>query len=396
MSDLPSFLQAGREVFGIFCFRLAPIAVWALVSARFRRVHRLLVATIVALCAVLAERWNLLSWGWLFAGYAYFIGVSATLPLLARLRKAGLVTSGGVFALSAVAFLLVPAVALPEAAKLTLLVLSWEMMLSSYSYCIEVAGSDERPRLGDCLFFVVVNPALVYVQRGKYIGPPKAELQSIGRVAVGVLSLLAAAAVLAPACLFMKQAEYELPGVKSSIAGFAAFGALRFLVEYAQQSGVASLQIGLMRQFGYEIPERFRWPILARDPLDFWRRWNTYVGGWVLRYVFLPLTLGNTQGKRKKTGWFVRVVGITASFVVVGLLHDAYVYANSFSLEGRAFQAFALVAAIVVGWGLIQTFWKRVAGRAVPVSAAFRRAAPALSRAAFWAVLVGCVAWGWR
>jgi D-alanyl-lipoteichoic acid acyltransferase DltB (MBOAT superfamily) len=128
-------------------------------------------------------------------------------------------------------------------------------------------------------------------------------------------------------------------------------GFVRFAREYAAQSGVASIQIGCMRMLGYRIPERYRWPIFARSPADFWRRWNTYVGGWARTYVFFPLGLAIAKHRRRGTAKLFVVGGaILGTFGVVGVLHDAFLLETQWTFRTVSTRWFLLMGATVVAW----------------------------------------------
>ena len=153
------------------------------------------------------------------------------------------------------------------------------------------------------------------------------------------------AAILRPLYSFVD--EYGDVFIPLPLLSLVLFGALRALSEYAAHSGLASIQIGIMRQLGYQVPERYNYPFLASSPLDFWRRWNTYVGGWLRQYVFMPGMM--FAGRRTRAPWAMAVV-LTVVFVVSGLLHDIYGYAISFDTDPRYLLFFLVVAAVTFLW----------------------------------------------
>jgi alginate O-acetyltransferase complex protein AlgI len=70
---------------------------------------------------------------------------------------------------------------------------------------------------------------------------------------------------------------------------------LRFLVIYYfyiiylyfNFSGYTDIAIGSARLFGFELPENFNWPFIARNVLDFWNRWHITLTHWIRDYVFM-------------------------------------------------------------------------------------------------------------
>jgi D-alanyl-lipoteichoic acid acyltransferase DltB (MBOAT superfamily) len=58
---------------------------------------------------------------------------------------------------------------------------------------------------------------------------------------------------------------------------------------YADFSGYTDVAIGSAALFGYELPENFDAPYLARDLQDFWRRWHMSLSAWLRDYLYKPL-----------------------------------------------------------------------------------------------------------
>lgn len=77
---------------------------------------------------------------------------------------------------------------------------------------------------------------------------------------------------------------------------------------------------------GFELPENFREPYLARGVRDFYRRWHMTLGRWFKKYVYIPLG-GNRKGQMRTVlhlfiVWILTSVwhGTTANFMVWGML----------------------------------------------------------------------------
>lgn len=62
---------------------------------------------------------------------------------------------------------------------------------------------------------------------------------------------------------------------------------------------------------GIRTPENFHWVVRSSDVRDFWRRWNTCVGGWLRSYIYIPL-----GGSRR---W--PVIALGAAFLFCGVWH---------------------------------------------------------------------------
>lgn len=90
------------------------------------------------------------------------------------------------------------------------------------------------------------------------------------------------------------------------------FCVLSYLFAYLDFSSYSDIAIGLSRLFGYTIGENFRWPILAPDLAEFWRRWHISLSGWAFRNVFFPVMAST----RKQTA------ALVITLLVIGMWHD--------------------------------------------------------------------------
>ena len=103
-----------------------------------------------------------------------------------------------------------------------------------------------------------------------------------------------------------------------------------YLYLYCDFAGYSDIAIGISRLFGYRIMENFRWPILATNVADFWRRWHISLTGWITDYVYYPMG-GNKKGMTqaaKNTALAMLLVGIwhgiSLHFALWGLYHAAF------------------------------------------------------------------------
>ena len=65
---------------------------------------------------------------------------------------------------------------------------------------------------------------------------------------------------------------------------------------YFDFSGYSDMAIGLGKMFGFDFPQNFRYPYLAKSITEFWRRWHMTLGTWFRDYVYIPLG-GSRKGK---------------------------------------------------------------------------------------------------
>jgi len=109
--------------------------------------------------------------------------------------------------------------------------------------------------------------------------------------------------------------------VYAAPADFGAINHLLAIYAYAFQiyfdfSGYSDIAIGTARALGFQVPENFRLPYLARGPADFWTRWHISLSTWLRDYLYIPL-----GGSRISRGDTYRNLGIT--MVLGGMWHGA-------------------------------------------------------------------------
>lgn len=113
-------------------------------------------------------------------------------------------------------------------------------------------------------------------------------------------------------------------------------GAIAFAFQiYGDFAGYSNIAIGVAKLFGFQLSRNFDLPYLARDPIDFWRRWHITLSRWFRDYIYIPM--GGSRGTPLRT-----IVNLIVVFAVSGLWHGA---AWTFVLWGLYH------AAIVAGYG---------------------------------------------
>ena len=90
------------------------------------------------------------------------------------------------------------------------------------------------------------------------------------------------------------------------------FCVFTYLLAYLDFSAYSDIAIGLARLFGYTIGENFRWPILAPDLAEFWRRWHISLSGWAFRNVFFPV-IATTRNQS---------AALIVTLLTIGMWHD--------------------------------------------------------------------------
>jgi len=99
---------------------------------------------------------------------------------------------------------------------------------------------------------------------------------------------------------------------------------------YFDFSGYSDMAIGLARMFGFEFPENFDYPYIARSMTEFWRRWHLSLSRWFRDYLYVPLG-GNRRGPLRTYLNLATVFllcglwhGASWNFVIWGALHGAF------------------------------------------------------------------------
>ncbi len=121
--------------------------------------------------------------------------------------------------------------------------------------------------------------------------------------------------------------QVQTTGFESISTPLAWMGAFAYSLEiYFDFYGYSLMARGLGRMLGFELPENFREPYLARGVRDFYRRWHMTLGRWFRRYVYIPLG-GNRKGEMRTVlnllmVWILTSLwhGSTLNFLVWGML----------------------------------------------------------------------------
>ena len=156
------------------------------------------------------------------------------------------------------------------------------------------------------------------------------------------------------------------------------------IIAYALQiyfdfSGYSDMAIGIGRMLGFKIPENFKNPYIAKDIIDFWRRWHITLTNWFRDYLFFPLafSISNKLQKPKylqlKTDYWIYffaaliTFGLTGfwhgaswSFLLWGLYHGAWLVINRFLLKkffkriGKTSSILITFIIVLIGWVLFR------------------------------------------
>ena len=78
-------------------------------------------------------------------------------------------------------------------------------------------------------------------------------------------------------------------GVMSSTLGLWV-GAIAYSLQlYFDFSGYSDMAIGIGKIMGFDLPENFNYPYVAKSISDFWKRWHISLTQWFRDYIYFPL-----------------------------------------------------------------------------------------------------------
>jgi alginate O-acetyltransferase complex protein AlgI len=236
------------------------------------------------------------------------------------------------------------------------------------SYTIDVWRGELEPsrRYVDYLLFVCFFPHLV---AGPIVRPGQM-LPQLARSPVATASMQARGLYRIGAGLVKKivigdyLAQAIVDRVFATPERFTSFEVLLAVYAYAAQiyadfSGYTDVAIGSAALFGYELPENFDAPYLAKDLQDFWRRWHISLSTWLRDYLYKPL-----GGSR--LGAFKTYRNLMITMILGGLWHGAsWTFVVWGTLHGAALAATRM--------------WQRARGRAEPSRGAIAWVFPLLT-----------------
>lgn len=277
---------------------------------------------------------------------AYFVYAASTAP----------VRGGRLFLGLSLVFLLLPSVVWRSGLLVTYLIISFELLFSSHSFFAERSSNEASwPELRDYLFFLIVDPTLVYTERSqrRVTVPISTDGAAFCRIAVGALALWGSR-------LITQVASYGLIGAMPTYGLSESPRYFEYVAEvlpalcslYWAHSGLAGFQIGLMSLIGYQTPERYRYPFLAKSPIEFWQRWNIYLGEWLRRYVFAPLALALLRRAGTTARGLVQSGAAMVTLTFCGLLHDLSGYCATLATDYKVAKCFFLAGAMMTVWTL--------------------------------------------
>jgi hypothetical protein len=359
-------------VVALLCFRSLPFFAVALLSRQIAFEGKCLASLLyVGLLAIFYRvSGGALGWlGTICIGYVYFAVLTLALVQLARSPLATAFGAMAWLSISALGYVVVPALIARGVAKVSLILLGWEMMFAAFSL-VSALGLGRACSSTTALWFVLVDPSLVFDLRAQQRREPGFTKHGVLRCLAGcaLLTVHHAAFIWAGAVLARALPPIGPHQIRSLVDYGQWFGhySTQVLILYAGHAGLAGFHVGVMHCLGYDLRERYHYPLYAKEPQDFWRRWNTYLGSWLEYYVFIPSVTRVVRQKLPVSRPVRRAAALLWTFGICGAAHELAIVVHEPKNDGRTLFAFLFA-------GLVASVWPHAAPAATDKSPSARR-----------------------
>ncbi len=257
------------------------------------------------------------------------------------------------------------------------------------SYTIDVYRGEAKAERNIINFaaFVVLFPQLIagpivrYVDISRELRERRHRLSQIQEGMGIFITGLGKKVLIANSCGALWQEAQNL-GFASLSTPMAWLGLLGFTLQiFFDFSGYSLMAIGLGKMLGFEFPQNFNYPYIARSITEFWRRWHMTLGTWFRDYVYIPMGGNRVTPGRQVFNLFVVWAltglwhGASWNFVLWGLYFFALLVIEKFFLAKtlkahRVFSHLYLIFTVMVSWSLfaitdfaqLAVFWGRLFG----------------------------------
>ncbi len=206
------------------------------------------------------------------------------------------------------------------------------------TYVMDVRRGTARParNFWDYLLYVLLFPQLIAGPIARYHDvagqlerrdhTARRFLSGVTRFCVGLARKVLIANPLGEAAEFAFGLD---PAARST--SVALYGAACYAFQiYFDFAGYSDMAVGLGRMLGIEYVENFRFPYLARNFTEFWRRWHISLSNFMRDYLYIPLGGNRVAPWRAYVNlWIVFLLsgfwhGAAWSFVVWGAYHGLF------------------------------------------------------------------------
>lgn len=115
----------------------------------------------------------------------------------------------------------------------------------------------------------------------------------------------------------------------STIGGLEAWiAACAFAIQiYCDFSGYTDMGRGSAIMLGFDLPDNFNWPYIAKNLPDFWKRWHISLSSWLRDYLYIPLGGSKCSLGRRHSNLIITMLlgglwhGASWHYVIWGAFH---------------------------------------------------------------------------
>jgi alginate O-acetyltransferase complex protein AlgI len=118
---------------------------------------------------------------------------------------------------------------------------------------------------------------------------------------------------------------------------------------YHDFAGYSDMAIGLGKMLGFNFPENFNYPYLAKSIGQFWQRWHITLSTWFKNYLYFPLGGSRCSPLRVYLNLFIVFFctglwhGASWNFVIWGLIHGIFLVFERMGLNRLLSKSFGFV-----------------------------------------------------
>lgn len=206
---------------------------------------------------------------------------------------------------------------------------------------------------------LIAGPIVRYSDVEKEINKRKVTYKSISggitRFAIGLFKKAFFANLLGEVATLYLDGDLTKTTFIQAWLGIIAY----FFQIYFDFSGYSDMAIGLGKMMGFNFPENFKYPYIAKSVTEFWRRWHITLSSFFRDYVYIPL-----GGNRKNHIFNLLVVwvltgfwhGASWNFMLWGfyyfvlLVLEKKVYGEKLAKLPSAVQHLYTLFAVLIGW----------------------------------------------
>jgi len=243
------------------------------------------------------------------------------------------------------------------------------------SYLVDVYRGTEKPtsRFRDYALYIALFPQLIagpIVRYGQIANQLRTRTHTFDKFFEGAYLFtigLSMKVLLADPLGEIHAEMTDLASFSEPSSAVLMVGILAYAFQiYFDFAGYSKMAIGIGKILGFNFPENFNRPYLAKSITEFWRRWHMTLTGFLKEYVYFPL--GGSRGTKLKTATNLFIIflltgiwhGANWTFLVWGIYFGIIIVLEKF-VYGKWLEKLPAIAArlltfliVYIGWILFQ------------------------------------------